>query len=184
MNIYDDYINYLDECMELLDLLRENNSPLLIVVNDVIKVTDYIYQQYDKKQPISEELEEIFTLGFGYLSNVLTELKSYYEDCFDKDIQKLNKYAPLIIDIIMLEDFKSFLDVNDYINDETKKEIDDMMAKLDRIVANGKQITLELQEDVDLYINDHTPAGETFTPVYTVYAMIAEEISMTNDIML
>ena len=102
MNIYDDYINYLDECMELLDLLRENNSPLLIVVNDVIKVTDYIYQQYDKKQPISEELEEIFTLGFGYLSNVLTELKSYYEDCFDKDIKKLNKYAPLIIDIIIL----------------------------------------------------------------------------------
>lgn len=180
MNIYDDYINYLSECMEILDKLRETSSPLNSIIDDVIKVTDYIYQQYDKKIKIDDDLEEIFSLGFGYLSNVLTEIKTYYEDSFDKNINKLNEYATLIIDFVILEDFKSFLDVDDHLTDEKKTEIDLLMSKIDKIIANNKNIPTELNEEVNLYIEDNTPQDSFFQPVYMVYAMIAEELMISS----
>lgn len=184
MNIYDDYINYLSECMEVIDRLKITSSPLQILIDDVIKVTDYIYQKYDKKQKIDDDLEEIFSLGFGYLSNVLTYIKSYYEESFDKNMNKLNEYANLIINLVILDDFKSYLEANEFINDVILKELEDMMAKLDHMIATRGKIVSEIDESITLYIDEHTPQDAKYTPVYSVYAMIAEEISMTEDINL
>jgi len=182
MNIYDDYINYLSECMELIDKLKETSSPLNLIIDDVIKVTDYIYQQYDKKIKIDDDLEEIFSLGFGYLSNALSEIKTYYEDSFDKDINKLNNYATLIIDYIILDDFKAFLDVDDYLTDELKEKIDSYMTKIDRIVANSSKIPSELNDEVTFFIEDYTPSDKMFHPVYAVFSMIAEELMISKNI--
>lgn len=182
MNIYDDYINYLEESMEVLDVLRENNSPLLIVINDVIKVTDYIYQQYDKKKDINEDLEEIFSLGFGYLTNVLSDIKTYYEDCFDKNIEEMNKCASLLINLFILDDFKSFLDVSERLSDELKSKIESLIERLDLLIANKRSGKTEILDEIDILIDDYTPSDLSFRPVYTVFALIAEELSMTNDI--
>lgn len=182
MNIYDDYISYLDESMDILDKLRESNSLILLVINDVLKVTDYIYQRYDKKIKIDEDTEEIFTLGFGYLSNVITDIKTYYEECFDKNIDNLNKCSNLIINLVILDDFKSFLDVSERLTKEISCEIDQLMERLDRMIANQRSSSVDISEEIYIYIDNHTPSDLTFHPVYTVFAMIAEEISITDDI--
>ena len=96
MNIYDDYASYLDECTEIINTMKASNSPLLLIINDV---TDDIYTKYTKKQKLDEDTEEIFSLGFSYLSSVLSDIKTYYDDYFDKSVEKLNKYAPLIINL-------------------------------------------------------------------------------------
>ena len=181
MNIYDDYISYLGEHMEIITALKDSNSPVLAVLHDVIRVTDYIYQQYSKKKQIDEDMEEIFSLGYGYLSNTLTDIKMYYEEYFNKDVESLNNYSALIIDLIILDDFKSFLDVNERLDEETSKEIDEMMNKLDIALDNKNKMYINLVEDVELYIDNKTPSTLDFRPVYLVFAMIAEELSITYE---
>lgn len=182
MNIYDDYISYLDESMEILDALRISKSPILVVINDVLKVTDYVYKLYSTNSKIDEDLEEVFSLGFGYLSNVISDIKTYYEDCFDKNIDELNKCSSLIINMIMLDDFKSFLDVNDYLTDETKEKIETLMERVDRLIANKKSSQTDILEEVEILIDENTPRNATFNPVYTVFALMVEELSLINDI--
>ncbi len=181
MNIYDDYINYLGEAMDVFTALKDSNSPVLSVIYDVIRVTDYIYQQYSKNNKIEEEVEEIFSLGFGYLSNTLSDIKMYYEEYFGKDIEQLNRYSTLIIDLIILDDFEAFLDVNDRLDTETKKEIEDLKNKLDNLIDNKEQIFIDTAEDVELLIDSKTPSTLEFRPVYIVFAMIAEELSITDE---
>lgn len=167
--------------MEIITALKDSNSPVLSVLHDVIRVTDYIYQQYSKKKQIDEDMEEIFSLGYGYLSNTLTDIKMYYEEYFNKDIDQLNRFSTLIIDLILLDDFKSFLDVNERLDEDTSKEIDELMNKLDVYLDNKNQIYINLIEDVEIFIDNKTPSTLNFQPVYIVFAMIAEELSITDE---
>ena len=181
MNIYDDYISYLGEHMDIITALKDSDSPVLSILHDVIRVTDYIYQQYSKKKPIDEDMEEIFSLGYGYLSNTLTDIKMYYEEYFNKNIERLNRFSTLIIDLIILDDFKAFLDVNERLDMDTSNEIDDLMNKIDVALENKNPDSIELVENVELYIEDKTPLKLDFRPVYIVFAMIAEELSITDE---
>ena len=49
MNIYEDYINYMGEKEELINMLIDTNSSIYYVLTDVIKVTDHIYKLYEKR---------------------------------------------------------------------------------------------------------------------------------------
>lgn len=182
MNIYDDYASYLDECTEIINTMKASNSPLLLIINDVMSVTDYIYTKYTKKQKLDEDTEEIFSLGFSYLSSVLSDIKTYYDDYFDKSVEKLNKYAPLIINLIMLNDFKDFLDVEDLMNDDIQKEIEDLAFKIDGILANIKQYDEGILTEVEYLIDSNTPEDASFKPVYVVFALIKEELELNGEI--
>lgn len=182
MNVYDDYISYLGENMDIISALKDSESPVLTIINDVIRVNDYIYQQYSKKNTIDEDTEEIFSLGYGYLSNVISDFKTYYVEVFEQDINLLNKYSSVLISLIILDDFKSYLDVIERLDDETKKEIDELMYKLDSMIENRRQINQELLEDVEILLSEKESQELDFRPVYIVYAMIAEELELNKDI--
>lgn len=182
MNIYDDYASYLDECTEIIKMMKTSNSPLLLIINDVMTVTDSIYTKYTKKQKLDEDTEEIFSLGFSYLSSVLSDIKTYYEDYFDKSIDKLNRYSSLIISLIMLNDFKDFLEVEDVMNDDLQKEIEELAFKIDGILANNKQYDEEILSEVEYLIDSNTSTLEntSFKPVYIVFALIREELELNE----
>lgn len=40
---------------------------------------------------------EIFEIGYGYLANVLGDLKTYYLDYFGKNIEVFNYYSELML---------------------------------------------------------------------------------------
>lgn len=121
MNIYEDYANYISECQELIEEMIQYNSSVYYAIADVLKVTDYIYQKNEKKETIDEDMLEIFEIGYGYLANVLGDLKTYYLDYFDKNIEVFNYYSELMLYSIYIEDYKSHLNVQDLINDDIEK---------------------------------------------------------------
>lgn len=121
MNIYEDYANYISECQELIEEMIQYNSSVYYAIADVLKVTDYIYQKNEKKETIDEDMLEIFEIGYGYLANVLGDLKTYYLDYFDKNIEVFNYYSELMLYSIYIEDYKSHLNVQDLINVILKK---------------------------------------------------------------
>lgn len=106
MNIYEDYANYISECQELIEEMIQYNSSVYYAIADVLKVTDYIYQKNEKKETIDEDMLEIFEIGYGYLANVLGDLKTYYLDYFDKNIEVFNYYSELMLYSIYIEELQ------------------------------------------------------------------------------
>lgn len=176
MNIYEDYINYINEHNDLIEKLYSTNSQLLLCLDDVIKVCDHIYK-ISQDQTISDELAQIFEIGFGYLANAIEDLEAYYNECLNKDIILFNQYAELIIYLILIEDFKSYLISNDEYTSAEKEVIENMITEIDNIISNKKDFN-------DLMIKDYTDKlerldfNEEFKPTYTVFSMILEELEV------
>ena len=155
MNIYEDYANYISECQELIEEMIQYNSSVYYAIADVLKVTDYIYQKNEKKETIDEDMLEIFEIGYGYLANVLGDLKTYYLDYFDKNIEVFNYYSELMLYSIYIEDYKSHLNVQDLINDDIEKNLTDLIYKIDGILVNKKPYDKSTITDIEAKVSEN-----------------------------
>lgn len=174
MNIYEDYINYIGENNDFLDKLYSTNSELLFCFEDVIKVCDTIYKMYDKKETISDEINEIFEIGFGYLVNTINDLKSYYKDCLNSDIIALNHYSRILVYSILLEDYKAYLVSNEEYDGNVKDVVEKGLKEVDDIVTNKKTFDDEVIQSLEKILNFATE--EDYKPSYLIFSMIFEEL--------
>lgn len=177
MNIYEDYINYMNEHNELIEKLYQTSSKALLCLDDVVRVCDHIYKQSTNNETISSELEQIFEIGFGYLVNSLNDLETYYKDYLDSDIILFNQYSELLIYSLLIDDYKSYLLSNDELDNERKEAIEEMLSEIDNIVANKKSFDESL---IKKYTDTLESMGynEEFKPSYIVFAMIQEELEI------
>ncbi|MFR7881801.1 MAG: hypothetical protein ACLU5J_10205 [Christensenellales bacterium] len=177
-NIYEDYANYISECQELIEEMIQYNSSVYYAIADVLKVTDYIYQKNEKKETIDEDMLEIFEIGYGYLANVLGDLKTYYLDYFDKNIEVFNYYSGLMLYSIYIEDYKSHLNVQDLINDDIEKNLTDLIYKIDGILVNKKPYDKNTITDIEAKVSENKPQNDNYKPVYNVFRLIVEELDL------
>lgn len=178
MDIYEDYGNYIGEKEQLILKLKETSSEVLLCLSDCIKVLDYIYRKHMDKAKIDPDMEDIFDIGYGYLSNSLNEIKTYYEDYFDKDINMLNKYAHLIVYSILIDDIKGYLDGEEYLTPERKKTLDDDAYLIDKVMINKEEVTSDIKQRIECDISSVLPKVNTYRPVYSVFELIAEELEL------
>lgn len=178
MNIYDDYNKYIIENEELLNYLKSSNSSVLYCLADVLEVLDYVYKKYVDKVKIENELEEIFEIGFGYLSNCLIDINTYYKDYFGKDIILFNKYSTLIIYSILLDDVKGYLLSEERLTEERSELLDKAAKLIEGTLINIKEINPEEVAEVEDILEMVLPKKNNYKPVYAVFAMIAEELGI------
>lgn len=178
MNIYDDYSEYMEEYQQLILTLKKSASPVYVLIEDVIIVTDYIWNEYSKGSKISDDLVEIFEAGFGYLSNIMGDLKIMYEEYFNKNIELFNYYGPLIVYSMYVEDYRCHLESQELLDDEKSQVIDELETAVDNILANSKPFTLEMIDEYDAKLINIMPKNDHFQPVYIVYSMIVEELNL------
>lgn len=178
MNIYEDYGNYMSEVQELVEAMIKSNSTVYYALTDVVKVTDYIYRLSQNDEKIDEDLEEIFEIGYGYLSNVLGDLKTYYEEYFEKNMAVFNYYSELMLYSIYVEDYKDHLNVEELINDDIEKQLNDLIYTIDGILVNKKPYDGLLIANIEGTIDDINIGRNNFQPVYNVFRMIAEELNL------
>ena len=178
MNVYEDYANYISECQELIEEMIKHNSSVYYAISDVLKVTDYIYQKNEKKEMIDEDMLEIFEIGYGYLANVLGDLKTYSLEYFDKNMEVFNYYSELMLYSIYIEDYKSHLNVKDLINDDIEKSLTDLIYKIDGILVNKKPYNQSFISDIEAKIDENKPQNDNYKPVYNVFRLIVEELNL------
>ncbi|MBE6130099.1 MAG: hypothetical protein E7183_00030 [Erysipelotrichaceae bacterium] len=178
MNIYDDYNKYIIENEELLNYLKSSNSSVLYCLADVLEVLDYVYKKYVDKVKIDNELEEIFEIGFGYLSNCLIDINTYYNDYFGKDIILFNKYSTLIIYSILLDDVKGYLLSEERLTEERSEMLDKAAKLIEGTLINIKEINPEDVAEIEDILEMVLPKKHNYKPVYAVFAMIAEELGI------
>lgn len=178
MNMYDDYNKYIIENEELLNYLKNSNSSVMYCLMDVLEVLDYIYKKYVDKVKIDNELEEIFEIGFGYLSNCLIDINTYYKDYFGKDIILFNKYSTLIIYSIMLDDVKGYLLSEERLTDERSEMLDKASKLIESTLINLKEVEGNVVAEIEDILEMVLPKKHKYKPVYQVFAMIAEELGV------
>ena len=178
MNEYQDYYNYKKEHKELLHKLEAVNSSINLCLDDVIRVLDYIYEKHEDGAKIDDDLAEIFDVGYGYFAGIMQDISIYYKDYFNCNIDVLNGYSNLIVAQIMLDDIKSFLDVEDYLTEERQETFDKVQSEIDSILVNKKPVTSEYMEALQETIESLLPLNLSYKPVYDVFAMIAEELNV------
>ena len=178
MNIYDDYNKYIIENEELLNYLKSTNSSVMYCLADVLEVLDYVYKKYVDKVKIDNELEEIFEIGFGYLSNCLIDINTYYNDYFGKDIILFNKYSTLIIYSILLDDVKGYLLSEERLTEERSELLDKAAKLIEGTLINIKEINPEEVAEIEDILEMVLPKKNNYKPVYAVFAMIAEELGI------
>ena len=178
MNIYDDYNKYIIENEELLNYLKSSNSSVLYCLADVLEVLDYVYKKYVDKVKIDNELEEIFEIGCGYLSNCLIDINTYYNDYFGKDIILFNKYSTLIIYSILLDDVKGYLLSEERLTEERSELLDKAAKLIEGTLINIKEINPEEVAEIEDILEMVLPKKNNYKPVYAVFAMIAEELGI------
>lgn len=178
MNMYDDYNKYIIEHEELLNNLKNSDSNVLLCLSDVLEVLEYIYKKYLDQAKIDNDLEEIFEIGFGYLSNSLVDIKTYYVDYFKKDIILLNRYSTLIVYSILLDDLKGYLLSEERLTEERKETINNASKLIDDVMINLKEIGGDLLVTIEEAFETSLPKKHNYKPVYSVFQMIAEELGI------
>lgn len=178
MNMYDDYNKYIIENEELLNNLKNSDSNVLLCLSDVLEVLEYIYKKYLDQAKIDNDLEEIFEIGFGYLSNSLVDIKTYYLDYFKKDIILLNRYSTLIVYSILLDDLKGYLLSEERLTEERKATINNASKLIDDVMINLKEIDGDVIVTIEEAFETSLPKKHNYKPVYSVFQMIAEELGI------
>ena len=178
MNIFDDYGNFIEEHEEILDKLRKSSSVILTTINDVIKVLDYVYEQYLAGDKLDEDLIDIFDIGFGYFSNVMIDVSTYYKEYFNSNIDVLNYYGSIISYSKYLEDFQCYLESEELLTDERKQIIERILDKIELILKEKASYSKEQIDNFEDEIQAIMPYHESFKPVYSVFLMITEELNI------
>lgn len=176
MNIYDDYFNYIKEYEPLIEKINSTNSNVLYCISDVLKVMDIIYQSYLDKKDIDNDTADIFEVGFGYLSNVLYDLNTYYNDYFQSNMDIFNYYSELILYSIYLDDYISYLDGEEVLSKEELDNLHEVLNKIDDVLRKKLPCDSKLINGFEDETNHIAPLDDDFKPVYIVFSMIWEQL--------
>ena len=179
MNIYEDYKAYMKDTSFLFDGIKSKGDISIdFFVDDIILILDYLSTKALDGAKLSSEEDEIFDIGYGYISNILEDLKHYYEDYFDKDIILFNSYKTLYPFSVMLEDLKGYLIGEDNYQGTNEENISDIENYIDDILINKKKINKDLIEDLNDKIDILMSSIPKYTPSYIIFCSIRQEMNL------
>ncbi|MGD9605402.1 MAG: hypothetical protein AB7V00_04540, partial [Bacilli bacterium] len=128
----DDYQAYLKQNQQLIELLKQNQSPLYDRMVDVFLVLDYVNQLVNDKSRIDEELEVIFDAGFSYFHEQWELITMIYHRYFHQDIISFTHYGSLINYLLYLDDLEETLKEKELLSDERKQVIQSIYEEIEQ----------------------------------------------------
>lgn len=182
MNIYEDYLSYMSDNQEFIEKMIETDSSIYYVLTDVIKVTDYIYRYQSDNEQIEEEIEEIFEIGFGFISNVLAQLNAYYNNYFDKNMEVFNYYSELMLYYVYIEDYLEYLKSEELLTQDEQALLDNMLNDIDSIIVNKKPYDKVFVANLEANMDSLKLGTPDYKPVYNVFRLIVEELQIEDEI--
>lgn len=172
----DDYRSYMMQNFNFIELLRDNNSPVIARLEDVTKVLGFIEEMASAQETIEEEFEVIFEAGFAYFHEQLEEIKIYYHRFFQKDYLSFKRYETLINYNLYLGDLKDVLVEQKMLTDELDKEIKSLSEEIEDFIDKKRAYDAGLFDSYDARLAAQLPRSILTTQ--EIYALIAEELEI------
>ena len=178
MNIYEDYKNYSLDNAELINKLKSSNSKIMIMIEDVIKLLDYLALKVSDGANLSKEEDEIFDIGYGYYSNTIHSLSTYYNDYFNKDLFIFEYYVEIMIDIIYIDDILGYLDSIESKNTSSIIKLNNLSKELDDVMLKKSKLDKAYLTKIGYIIEECLPTKNDYQPAHIIFQMMCEELHL------
>jgi len=184
-----DFANWKMDNVQVIEKLRSGQSLIYDRFEPVYAVLNDIYRRAVENEPLDEEMQTIFNVGFKYLHSQFEVVRIYYEKLFDSDCALFSEFDQLVGYLLFLSDFRSdledyedtidFSDLNDvedlietmiaqrdkrfeYAADRLNKAVEKVTDQLDFEYVSIIEIFLEIAENlnIDLEKSDAYVIGE------------------------
>lgn len=174
MDVYTDYQYLLQENEEILSVIKKSDSTCYMYINDCIKILDYIYIKYDKKEKLEQEEENLFYNGLYFLDMNLKNI-TYYYNLLNKDIILFNKYDLLIFIICLCSDILN--DLGGKFTKEQKDFFEQFLAKADECIETKSSATITLKDEFDEKLSMYVDFDK-YTPFYMLFSSLVNELEL------
>jgi len=119
MTIYEDYEDWKNENIELINELIKMKSAIISRFSHVIAVTDYLYNEYMTNGSLEDYLENIFEHGFDYLHDHFVTISTILQKEYRGNLVGMNENAKTINLLLYVNDFQ-----NELANEDDHKQSD------------------------------------------------------------
>jgi len=174
MNTYEDFIHYLKEHNDLINILKNNKLNIYQLFDKPIKVVEYFAAKAIDGVKLDIDEQEVYEIGYSYLNDCFTTLKDIYSNYLNNDLILLNKFDNVILYSILLNDLEGFLQADNLLTDNIKKDLNELNKYIEDIYI-GKN---KFDDNTITYINGFfetlIPNEKEFIPTYTVFIEIAD----------
>lgn len=152
MTIFEDYEDWKNENIDLINDLINMKSPIISRFSHVIAVTDYLYNQYQKNGNIEDYLENIFEHGFDYLHDHFVTISTILQKEYRGNLVGMNENAKTLNLLLYVNDFQ-----NELANEDDHKQSDlDKLADFEQQVLSYVERHEEVPDELFGVLDDIT----------------------------
>ncbi len=179
MNIFDDYLSFKEDNLELIEFLIQNNSNIISRFKHVLAVVDYLHDQQSSIVKIEEDEEVIFTTGYEYIFRRFNFIQLVLEKVFNKDYIEMESFSKTINLLLYIHDFKEDIEVVDEGNTSFNK-FEDSILKLLESKSNVEDAHFVMLDELSTKVfedlkKDYYGINEIFYDIALEYALIDED---------
>jgi hypothetical protein len=176
MTIFEDYEDWKNENLDLINELIKLKSPIISRISHVIAVTDYIYNMYVQNQTVEDYLENIFEHGFDYLHDHFVTITTILHKEYRNNLVGMNKIAKTINLLLYVNDFQNELENDENHKDDDEKKLSDFEQKVLEYIEKHEDAPDELFAVLDDITIDIFPSD--YKSVNDILFEVAEQLGL------
>lgn len=177
--IYNEYANWLLENNDFLKQLETTQSSIFVRLHPVILVLDHFYNKLIDDESYSLEEDNVFNVGFYYLADQIEEVKWFYKNKFEEDVEKLNTFGNEVN--LFLEALELQLDLmeRDFHNDKDVDEAIKLPNLIKTLIESLENFNDETYESLgQIFTNMYYKEGFDYYSVTEIFIEIADEYNL------
>lgn len=177
--IYHEYAGWKLEHSELLNNLKQLDSPLIVRFENVLTVIGFLYDKLIDDPEFNEDDHEIFSTGFYYVYDQIEEIKKVLKDVYHNDYLELNLDSKKINLLLNTIDFQNeLLSLEDY--DQTAMQfLLDFEAEVLEKLNKKQSIEDSMYKKLDMEsLKIFKKMQVDYYPIDTIFLEIADELGI------
>lgn len=177
--LYHEYAGWKLEHSELINNLKQMDSPLIIRFENVLTVVDHLYDKLIDDPEYSDDEHEIFTTGFYYVYDQVEEIKKILKDVYHNDYIQLNLNSKKINLLLNTIDFQNELLSQENYDLDAMQFLLDFESEIMEKLSNKEQLDEKMYEVLDVKTDEiFRKMNLEFYPIDVIFLEIADEMGI------
>lgn len=141
MDIYNDYLAFKEDKYELLEFLASKESNIIARFKHVIIVVDFIYEKHCSNIKLSNDEEDIITVGYEYIFSRMNLIDLMLTKIFNNNKDEMEKFSKTISLILYVNDFIDEVTIKDENNKESLDKLSQYEDKILKLLEKKEHAT-------------------------------------------
>ncbi|VEU83060.1 hypothetical protein [Acholeplasma hippikon] len=177
--IYHEYASWKLEHSELINNLKQLDSPLIIRFENVLNVIDYMYDKLIDDPKYSDDDHEIFETGFYYVYDQIEEIKKILKAVYNNDYLALNLDAKSVNLLLNTIDFQNDLMSQSNVDESAMQFFLDFEKEVIEKLNNKQKIEEDMFKRLDEEsLKIFKKLKVSYYPIDTIFLEIADELGI------